>query len=327
MAKLRLTLAVGDYDVNRALIQGEVQPEGIELIVLPLPAPERHRRMAQHLEFDAAEFSLSSYLVLRARRALPLTAIPAFPLRKMRHGSIYVHTGKGIRAPQDLHGRRVGLRQYQVTAGLWARGILAEFYGVDLSRITWVASDPEEIPFEPPPWLKLEHLPPGANLDRTLAEGELDACIYPELLPSYVNKDPRVARLFPDSKREEMECFRRTGIIPIMHCVVVRDAVLEQHPWVAVSLLKAFRQSKELHLRRMRRDSLFLQSLVWFRELWEEQEALMGPDPFPYEFAAARPALAAACRYAHQQGLTPRLLEPEELFHPATLKELPEYVS
>lgn len=326
MAKLKVSLAIGRYDVNQGLLDGSVQAEGIDLIVMPMAAPERHRRMMQDLEFDACELSLSSFLSLKDLDALPVQAIPAFPLRKMRHSSIFINISKGIQSPADLNGRRIGLRSYQVTAGLWARGILQDDYGVDLKSIRWVAGDRDDIPFDPPEWLQLEQLEPGTDVDRMLVEGELDACIYPEILPSIARKDPRVARLWRDAKKEEMEYYRRTGLIPIMHCVVVKNSLLEEHPWVAISLLKAFRESKEQHMRRYQNDTLFLSSLIWSRDAWEEQEELMGPDPLPYDFDQARKALDTACRYAYEQGLTKKRLQPEELFFPPSLKDIPHYV-
>ena len=326
MAKLKLSLSIGDYDVNRGLLDGSVQAEGIDLVVLSLPAPERHRRMMQDLEFDACELSLSSFLSLKDQDLLPVQAIPAFPLRKMRHSSVFIHVGKGINKPSDLNGKRIGLRSYQVTAGLWARGILQDEYGVDLKSIRWVAGDRDDIPFDPPDWLQLEQLPPGTDVDRMLVEGELDACIYPEILPSIARRDPRVARLWKDAKQEEINYYRRTGLIPIMHCVVVKESLLEEHPWVAINLLKAFRDSKEQHMRRYQHDTLFLSSLCWARDAWEEQEQLMGPDPFPYDFQSARHAIDTACRYAYEQGLTKKRLQPEELFFKPSLKEIPHYV-
>lgn len=324
MAKLKLTLCCGVNDLNRGLIDGSVTPEGIDLTVLPLPAPERHRRMSDDLEFDICEYSLASYVTARDRGTLPVAAIPAFPLRKMRHASIYINTGRGISGPADLHGRRVGLLSYQTTAGVWARGILLDQYGVDLKGITWVTADRDEVPFDIPGGYRVEHCP-DADLDRMLVAGELDACVTPALLPSMVSGDPRAGRLWADCKQEEQAWWRQTGIIPIMHTVVIKQSVLDQHPWVALSMLKAFQQSKQQCLYRYQHDTLALVGLCWFRELWEEQVALMGPDPFPYDFAGARPAVDAFCRYAHTLGLTRRPVAPEALFFKAAMKPLPRH--
>jgi 4,5-dihydroxyphthalate decarboxylase len=324
MSKLRLALSCGYNDLNRGLIDGSVTPEGIDLTVLPLPAPERHRRMTDNLEFDVSEFSLGSYLSARDKGALPVWAIPAFPLRKMRHGSIFINTRKGISGPQDLHGRRVGLLSYQVTAGIWGRVILHDHYGVDLKSIIWVVGDRDEVSFEPPAGYKIDRLPEGADLDELLAGGMIDACITPALLPSIIRNDPRVGRLWPDTKQEEMAYWRKTRVIPIMHTVVIKESLLQQHPWVAMSMLNAFRESKRSCLHRYEHDSLMLVGLCWSHELWEEQVALMGPDPFAYDFAGARHEVDAACRYSFELGLTQNRLTPEELFYPSVIQPLPK---
>ncbi len=323
MAKVQLTLACGDYDLTRGLIDGTVTPQGIDLVVLTMPSPERHWRMTRGLEFDVCEFSMASYLAAR-QAGLPFTAIPIFPHRRFRHSYMVVNAHAGIERPSDLAGKRVGLRTWQTTAGVWQRGMLQSEYGCPLDAVQWVTQSEEDIPLELPPGIHLERLPPDANLDALLVEGELAAAFYPELLPSLVRGDTRVRRLFPDPKAEEQAYFRRTGIFPIMHTVVIRDAVLAAHPWVAVELLHAFERAKELAYQRLENPRTV--ALAWMRDLLEEQRALMGPDPWVYGVEPNRHNLATFCEYGYQQGLTRRRLSVDELFVPSTLHAIPKYV-
>jgi 4,5-dihydroxyphthalate decarboxylase len=323
MARLTLTLACGDYDLTRGLLTGAVVPPGIDLIPLTMPSPERHWRLARGHEFDICEYSLASYLVSR-EGDLPYTAIPVFPHRRFRHSFVFVRAAAGIERPQDLIGRRVAVRTWQTTAGVWMRGMLASEYGVSLDRVHWFAQHEEDLPLALPSNVRVERLPADANIDALLLEGELDAALYPEILPSIRRGDPRVRRLWPNSRAVEQEYFRRTGIFPIMHTVVIRNRVLEAHPWVARSLLDAFTQAKQLAYAALENPRTV--ALAWVRELLDEQKALLGPDPWVYGFAPNRHVLAAFCQYGHAQGLTRRLIDPAELFVPTTLDELPRYV-
>ncbi|MPZ13540.1 MAG: PhnD/SsuA/transferrin family substrate-binding protein [Chloroflexi bacterium] len=324
MTELRLTLACGDYDLTRALIDGSVRPAGIELTVLTMPSPERHWRTMRFEEFDVAELSMSHYLVAHAMRRA-FTAIPVFPHRRFRHSFIFVRRDAGIEHPVDLNGKRIALRTFQNTAGVWTRGILADDCGFDIASARWFTQDEEETPWTPPEWLWIEQVPEGANIDRLLLDSELDAAIYPEALPSFARGDPRVARLFERPKEIEHEYFQRTGIFPIMHTVVVRNEVLRQFPWVAVSMLRAFREAKERCYRRLADPRQT--ALAWVQDLVEEQRGILGPDPWPYALEPNRAALTVLIRYSHSQGLIPNPPRVEELFAENTLSESPRYVS
>lgn len=324
MERLTLSLACGDYDINRGLIDGSVTAAGVRFIVHVLPSPERHWRMARYLEFDVCEFSLASYLVGFGRDALPVLAVPAFPHRRFRHGYIFCRRGSGIERPTDLAGRSIGIRTWQTTAGLWLRGILQDEHGVDLTSITWVAQDEEDIPLPPLRRHRLERPPAGQTVLDLLAAGELDALLYPELPSPESIERLGLYRLFPDAKAAEVDYARRTGFFPIMHTVVIRRSLLETHPWLARSVLEAFRASKALAFRRMRDPRSV--SLAWFAEALAEQEAILGPDPWSYAFEPNERLLATVARWAYEQELTPRPLVPAELFHPAVLSELPRYV-
>src|ERR1051325_1199917 len=298
MSKMQLTLACGDYDFLRPLINGEIQPQGIDLNILTMPSPERHGRMLRHEEFDICELSLVGYLVSRDK-GCGYNAIPVFPHRRFRHQYMVKRTGCGIEKPSDLNGRRVGLDTLQNSAGLWMRGILQDHYDVDLKTIEWWCQDEEDIAFEPAKWMNVKRVPHGKNVDQMLVDGELEAAIYPETLPSIRNGSPKVGLLFPETKQAEIDYYRASGIFPIMHTVVIRNSILERHPWVAVSVLQAFQKAKELCYRHMQ-DPRNL-ALVWASEVLSEQKEAMGADPYPYGLERNRKALEAVVRYEHEQ--------------------------
>jgi len=324
LGDIRLTLACGDYDLTRALIDGSVNPPGVQLTVLPMPSPERHWRMMRYEEFDVAELSMSHYLVAFANERA-FRAIPVFPHRRFRHSFVFIRSDAGIKTPKDLDGKRIALRTFQNTAGVWTRGTLADDYGVDLGSIRWFTQDEEETPWDPPSWLRIERVPEGANIDRMLTEGDLDAAIYPETLPSFATGHPRVQRLFDQPKEVERDYFGRTGIFPIMHTVVVHDRVLRDFPWVAVSMLHAFRASKAQCYKRL--SDPRQTALAWVQDLLEEQRQVMGPDPWPYDLESNRVGLEALIRYSHTQGMIPTAPAVEELFVESALSESPRYVS
>lgn len=322
---LRLTLALGDYDINRGLIDGADTIQGVDAVPLTLSSPERHWRLLRHHEFDICELSMASYLAMRSSGSDPYTAIPVFPHRRFRHSYIFVNPAAGVTSAKDLEGRAVGLRTWQTTAGLWTRGILEEHYGVDLRSITWYTQDEEDIPLDlAAHGFSHRRVPAGDDVDRMLLAGELHGLIYPELPPSYRAGDPRVVRLFADAKAEEQRYVAATGVFPIMHTVVIRDALLAAYPWLGMEVVKAFRRSKERAWRQMEDPRRV--SLAWFREALEEQRQVLGPDPWPYDLPNNRRALEAICGYAARQGLTTRPLAPEDLFHPGSVDDPPQYV-
>jgi 4,5-dihydroxyphthalate decarboxylase len=324
MTSIPLTLACGDHDINLGLVRGDVRVQGLDLTVLSLPSPERHWRMARHQEFDVCEFSLATYLILHDQATFPATAIPAFPHRRFRHGYIFVRTAAGITGPKDLEGRRVGIRTWQTTAGLWARGILQDDHGVDLSSIEWIAQDEEDVPFDAGGRFRLGRVAEGETVTAMLLRDELDALIYPDV-PDVVRRgDPRIGRLFADPKTAEIEYVERTGFFPLMHTVLIRRSVVDAQPWVPRSLHSAFEASRALAFDRMRDPRRV--SLAWFEAAIAEQERILGPDPWAYDFARNRAALETMIRWSHEQGMISRRFPPEELFAPSTLDALPTYV-
>ena len=323
MSKLKLTLACGAYDLLRALIDGAVAPPGIDLNVLTMASPERHGRMLRHVEFDVCELSLVAYLVARDQRRA-FTAIPVFPHRRFRHGYMVKRTNCGIEKPADLNGKRVGLDTLQNSAGLWMRGMLQDHYGVDMKSIEWWCQEEEDVPFEPAGWMRIKRVPKGKNIDQMLLDGELEAALYPETLPSIKNHSPKVALLFPNPKEAEIDYYKKSGIFPIMHTVVIKNEILEQSPWVAVSILQAFQQAKEVCYRHMKDPRNF--ALVWVKELMHEQEAIFGSDPWPYNLEENRKDLEAVVRYEYEQGMIKKRPKIEELFFPASLQEIQHYI-
>ncbi len=315
--KLSLTLACGDYEIVRALKEGTVEPDGIELTILTdMDSSTRHWRFLRNHEFDVAEASASSYVVARDQ-GHPFQAIPVFLHRRFRHGFIFINTGKGIRKPADLIGRRIGVKSFLTTATLWLRGILEHEYGVPHKSIEWVAELEEDIDFAPPPGLKLVRLPPDKSVEAMLAAGEIDALLHSDLIKPIVQKDPRVARLFPDYKQEEIGYFRKTGIFPIMHVMGIKRDILEAHPWVAVNLFDAFERSKAAAMRRMENPRIV--PLAWYREAWEEQQEVIGADPWEYGLTPRnRKTLETLYGYSYEQGVIRRAIPLEELFVDAT---------
>jgi 4,5-dihydroxyphthalate decarboxylase len=325
VGRIPLTLACWDYDRTRALTDGRVQPEGIDLTYIPLGMPESFFRMLRHGEFDASEMSLSWYTRTVFSEPRPFVAIPVFPSRMFRHSSIYVHAGSGIEGPGDLVGKRVGCPEYQMTAAVWIKGILAEHYGVPVASVTYHTGglkEPgrRETPMDLPPEISVEPVPEDRTLSDMLERGEIDALYTAEAPTTFEQGSPNVRRLFADHAAVEREFFMRTGLFPIMHTVVVRRDVDERAPWVAQSLTKAFERAKELTQHDLAEMTALKYMLPWLASHVEETRAAMGEDFWPYGLEPNRETLATFLRYSHEQGLTPRRLAPEELFAPQTLE-------
>jgi 4,5-dihydroxyphthalate decarboxylase len=308
-----LTLACGSYEIVRALIEQKVKPDGIDLNVLTdMDSTTRHWRFLRNEEFDIAEVSCSSYLVARDQ-GLPFDAIPVFLHRRFRHGFMFINTTKGINSPADLAGRRIGLKQFQSTAIVWMRGILQHEYGVPLETIEWVCELDETIELPGTSGLKIVRLPNDSSVERMLAAGEIDALLHPDLIHPLLEKDPRVARLFPDYRREEVAFYRKTGIFPIMHVMGIRRSVLEKHPWIAINLFRAFDAAKNAAMKRLTNPRIV--PLAWYREAWEEQEDLLGADPWQYGLSQQNVVnLETLMTYAHEQGLVRRKPGLDEMF-------------
>jgi 4,5-dihydroxyphthalate decarboxylase len=326
MSKLRLTLACWDYDRARALADGSVTAEGIDLNVLELPVEETFFRMLRYREFDAAEMSLSSYVVSLGRENPPFIAIPVFPSRLFRHNGIFISTASGIREPRDLIGKRVGVPEYQLTAPVWQRGILQDEYGVDPASVEYLTGgeeDPgreEKVPLDLPPRFRVRAIAPHQTLSAMIAAGEIDAITAPRNPSTFHTRPDRVKRLFESYVEVERAYFRKTRIFPIMHTVVLRRDVYAANPWVARSLAKAFAEAKRRAQENLSVVAAIKTMLPWQIAHVEETRRELGEDWWPYGLDANRHVLDTFLRYHHEQGLSPRRLAPEALFAPETFE-------
>jgi 4,5-dihydroxyphthalate decarboxylase len=324
MTLLPVTMACGPYDRTRALADGRVRMEGVDLRYLELDPEEIFFRMLSYGEFDVAELSLSSY-VLSHLAGGPLVAVPVFPSRMFRHTSVYVSEASGITSPAQLAGRLVGVAEYQLTANVWIRGILEEYYGLPFRSVryrTGGLNEPgrrEKIPLKLPADIDIEPIPEDRTLSGMLAAGEIDA-IYSPRAPDSFALGNSVRRLFRDSRERERQYFLDSGIFPIMHVLVMRRPLYEANPWLARSLVKAFGQAKDLAYRELTRTAALAVTLPWVREEYEESVGLLGEDFWSYGLDANRHVIETFVRYSHRQGLLSRQPEPDELFAQETLR-------
>jgi 4,5-dihydroxyphthalate decarboxylase len=327
MSNLRLTLACGDYDRTRALRDGIVGVEGVDLNYLTLEPEEIFWRMEHHQEFDASEMSMGTYLIQRGRGEDRYTAIPVFPSRSFRHNSIYVHSEAGIDRPEQLKGRRFGVPEYNITAAVWVRGHLQHEYRIAPTDLRWYRGGLhtpgriEKASGQLPPGVSVESIPPGQTLSEMIESGDLDAMHAPRMPDSFRRGSPRVRRLFPDFRAVEQEYFRKTGIFPIMHTVVIRTEIYRANRWLAESLFKAFVRAKALCAASLYNTTALPYMLPWMIDELEQTRQVMGADYWGYGLDSNRPTLAALTQYAHEQGLTPQQVPLDDLFATSTLEE------
>ncbi|MGK5171655.1 hypothetical protein [Geodermatophilus sp. CPCC 205761] len=319
------TMACQAYDRMQPLRDGTVRLGGAQLNFLDLPVEETFFRMLKFGEFDIAELSLSSYVMTLGRGA-PFVAVPVFPSRAFRHSGIYVRSDSAIKDPSELAGKTVGVPEYQITASVWIRGILAEHHGLDVASVryrTGGLDEPgreEKVTLDLPPGVQVEPIGAGATLSQLLLDGKLDA-VYSARNPGPYNTPGGggIRRVFTDPAGVEREYHARTGIFPIMHTLVIRREVYEQHRWLAQELVKACAAAKTAGLAGIGETAALRYALPW---LWAEVERTrdaLGEDWWPYGLAANRTTLETFLRYHHEQGLSPRRYEPEELFAPESL--------
>jgi 4,5-dihydroxyphthalate decarboxylase len=328
MGRIKLTLACWDYDRTRALQDGRVEIEGVDLTYLPLRVEETFWRMLRYGEFDAAELSMGSYLMARDKGSPKLMAIPAFPSRAFRHSCIYINTGSGIKEPKDMAGKRVGVPEYQITMAIWARGVLQHEYGVKPEQMKWFTGGEEhpgredKIRHDLPKTIDIRPIGPEQTLSSMLERGEIDAMISAHMPSPFVHRSPQVARLIPDFPGVEKDYYRRTKIFPIMHTVALREEFYEKHPWVAQSLYKALAESKRICQESMYEFSALKYMLPWsIAEMEEQREIFGGGELWPYGLEANRHVLETLVQYAHEQGLIKSRLDLKSLFAPSTLEE------
>lgn len=322
MEHRKLTLACWNYDRTRPLIDGRVKAAGLDLDVRVMRPREAFERMLATGEFDVSEMSLANYISLTGHGRCPLVAIPVMLSKMFRHDCIYVRTGSGISSPKDLIGRRVGTMRYTSTALVFARGLLEHDFGVKATDLKWFVgginaplkvSRPENAD-----GLDLTLLGDGQTLDDMLIAGDVDALITQDLPDSFLRSDPRIVRLFPDSKAAETDYYTRTKIFPVMHTVVIREDVHRESPQVAQSLYDAFCDAKDLALHGLYDTDALHLSLPFLIHHYEEAVRIFGPDFFSYGLEANRQTLDALCQYVFEQGLSPRRVSPDELFAPVS---------
>ena len=326
MPKLKLTVACGPYDRTRALADGTVQPEGIDLSYLAMRPAETFWRMLNNEEFDASEMSLSSYAILRSKGDARFIALPVFPSRMFRHSCVYVNSRSGIRHPQDLKGKRFGAADYQMTAAVWVRGFLQDDYGVHPEDLHWVLGAPVQGGVRVPEGVRTEALGPRQSLDEMLERGEIDALIGVTLPRPFLAGSKRVRRLFRDHRKVEEDYYRRTGIFPIMHTVVMKTSLLQAEPWAAISLYKAFVESKRLNDESLYDTDALHASLPWLIDEIESSRRIFGEDVWNYSIEGSRPTLDALLQYLDEQGLTARRMNVEELFVPNVQAQYEAYL-
>ena len=323
MAKLPVTLACGPYDRMEALNLGFIQPEGIELRYIAIQSsPEIFARMIKTHSFDVAEMSLAHYFIMRLRGEFPFIAMPVFPSRVFRHGYIFVNRNAGIATAKDLEGRRVGVQEYRQTAGVWVRGILQHEFGVDLDTIKWVEGGVNEprapdadMDLRPTRTLDLEIIPGDRTLNDMLEAGEIDA-YYGARRPDALEGGRNVVRLFPNYRELEKAYYRKTGFHPIMHTLVIREALFREQPWMAESLFKACEASKAWALRQMKYSGAQRLMLPWLYDEIAEMERLMGRNAWAYGLEPNRPILEAFMQYLVEQHFLERTSPVDELFTP-----------
>jgi len=321
MGDLKLTLACGPYDRTESLRNGQVKPEGVDLTYIPIQSPpEIFSRMIDFKAFDVSEMSLSAYLQMRSMGQTEFVAIPVFPSRVFRHGFIFVRDT--VRSPKDLEGRFVGVPEYWQTAAVWIRGILNHEYNVDIRTIKWREGG-VDVPLSTEEYAsrknmsgyRPEMLPEGQCLSDQLAEGGVDAVIGARK-PASVDKTPGLGRLFPNYRDVERDYFKRTGIFPIMHTIVIRSEIYDRQPWVAESLFKAFLESKRICLKQMHFTGTIRYTLPWLFADLEEIDNTFDGDPWPYGYMQNRHVLETFAGYLLEQDFVMSPLNISECFTP-----------
>ena len=317
MGKLSISYAGHLSDRVRDLYTGTVTPEGIDLHFIPLSPVQAFNRMLNG-EFDCGEMSFSTYVIMAAKKSLPFVAIPVFPSRTFRHAAIYINRSAGISTPRDLTGKRIGVPEYSMTAAVWARGALMSEYGFDPRKVHWITGGlqgPGRRPLVPTSidGVTIEH-EERRGLNDMLATGDIDALIAPQVPPALREGDERMAYLFDDVPAVERQYYKKTGVFPIMHTVVIRREVYEKSPWIAVSLYNAFEEAKSRCMADLRIDEPLPISLPWIVQYVNTIRETFGDDFWPYGIEKNERTIDALCQYLFAQGILDRKVTIDELF-------------
>jgi len=321
MASLTLSLGLVDScDTTTSIARGYVSAQGIDFAVTQTEPPKLFRRQAETADFDVCEMSISTYLMMRSRGEDGFAGLPIFPRRSFRHGFIFINTDTGVLAPGDLAGKRIGLPEYQQTAAMWIRGILRDEYGLDTTAIEWVVGGlhervgPERYGDELQARVRLRRLTETQTLNGLLESGELEAVIGAQR-PRSFGRAPSVQRLFPDFRSVEREYYQKTGFFPLMHMIVVRRRLIDEHPWIVRNICDAFEGSKRDSDARLRALSDRACALPWLQDDIEEiQRIFGGADYRPYGLAANRAAMEKIVEMSFVDGLSPVRVNVDDLF-------------
>lgn len=328
MSHLELTLATWDHDRVMALHERRVTVPGVTLQSRIHPTSKLFPWAVQEAKFDITEMSISSYVLQLSRGGSEYTAIPAFVSRAFRHSGFFARAGSGIKSVADFAGRRIGVPEYQMTAALWMRGILADEYGVKCDDIHWRtgALDQgvrrERLELALPEGMVVEPIAEGDTLQDMLLRGEIDGLLAPKPPNAFLDGSPDLVRLFPDFEVAEQAYHRKTGFFPIMHLIGIRKTVADAHPELPLLLYNAFVEARDLAMTRLR--SVWLgnanrMTLPWLNAAMERTLASMGPDYWSYGCKANMAEIDAICRYSLDQHLSAATVDPKALFHPSVL--------
>jgi 4,5-dihydroxyphthalate decarboxylase len=328
MTKLKVTLGCTQTDRSAPILDGRMQIEGCDVVPMPGQPQDIFRRVLEEQAFDIAEMSMSTHIVQSARGATDYVGIPVFLSRAFRHSSVYIRSDRGINRPEDLAGKIVGIEQYQQTVGLWVRGILADQHGVRTQDVRWrnggleQPGGGERLAINLPDGIELQAIPKDKTLNGLLVEGELDAVIATRPPSSFVANNPNVARLFPEYRRSETDYFKMSRCFPIMHGVLIRRSLVDENPWLPAEVFKTFVKAKAHALNELTMMNIARVSLAWVADDAADTRAVLGDQMWAYGLKESRHELEAMLRYSFNDGLIPRAIEPEALFHPSTY-ELP----
>jgi 4,5-dihydroxyphthalate decarboxylase len=324
MPKLKLSLACTQTDRSAPILDGRIKIEGCDVTPLPGQTQDIFRRVLNDRAFDIAEMSMCSHIIQVGLDVQDYVAIPVFLSRSFRHSSIYIRTDRGIDRPENLAGRTIGLEQYQQTVGLWARGILGDEYGVKTQNVNWMNGGLEQpgggerVALKLPATIRLNAILKNETLDNMLTEGALDAVISTRPPPCFQKGHPKVSRLFPNYRAAEIEYFHKTKAFPIMHCVVIRRRLIDEHPWLPVEVFRAFVKAKAYALKELTLVNILRISSAWVAEDTAETKRILGDSMWAYGFKESRHEIETMLRYAQNDGLIARAVTPEDIFHPST---------
>jgi 4,5-dihydroxyphthalate decarboxylase len=309
-----MTMLTGNYEIVRALKEGQIQPKGIRLEMYRYPGGrDIHTQVAVGKGADINEFNGGQYCIVKDQ-GRDIVGIPVFLHRRFRHGFIFINKRAGIREPKDLIGRRIGMNSYGPAAHYWMRGHLEQDFGVPHRSMTYVVERNEDVAAKKLPGdLKIEVLPKGRDVEKMLLEGELDVIMAPNVMKEIAEGDPRVGHLWDDYKAVEVEYYRRTGFFPIMHITTVPQELVARHPWIVESLTHAFEEAKQLAFRHVANPRIV--PLAWFRTQWEEERRLLGRDPWEFGLSDLNKRnYDQLSQFVYEQGMTSRKMPLEDLF-------------